>query len=118
MAYDTVVVVVTIAAARLAIFGIIAALLVVVLGLVAMYVARFTRKIPAGPSAWTWRVCSCCRETFYSRDRNCDRHDNCNCARARYGVCRPCSSFVVVPVFGSASLSFKLFAVSLFELKL
>ena len=39
------VVVVAIAAARLAIFGVIAALLVGVLGLVAMDVARFTRKL-------------------------------------------------------------------------
>ena len=43
-----VVVLVTIATARLAIFGIVAALLVGVLGLVAMDVARFTRKLRRG----------------------------------------------------------------------
>jgi hypothetical protein len=41
----SVVVVVAIATARLAIFGVVAALLVGVLGLVAMDVARFTRKL-------------------------------------------------------------------------
>jgi len=44
----SVVVVVAIATARLAIFGVIAALLVGVLGLVAMDVARFTRKLRRG----------------------------------------------------------------------
>ena len=42
------VVVVAIATARLAIFGVVAALLVGVLGLVTMDVARFTRKIRRG----------------------------------------------------------------------
>jgi len=44
----SVVVVVAIATARLAIFGVVAALLVGVLGLVAMDVARFTRKLRRG----------------------------------------------------------------------
>ena len=43
-----VVVVIVIATARLAIFGVVAALLVGVLGLVAMDVARFTRKLRRG----------------------------------------------------------------------
>ena len=41
----SVIVVIAIATARLAIFGVVAALLVGVLGLVAMDVARFTRKL-------------------------------------------------------------------------
>ena len=48
MAALSVVVVVAIAAARLAIFGVVAALLVGVLGLVAMDMARFTRKLRRG----------------------------------------------------------------------
>jgi len=44
----SVVVVVAIATARLAIFGVVAALLVGVLGLVAMNMARFTRKLRQG----------------------------------------------------------------------
>ncbi len=44
----SVVVVVAIATARLAIFGVVAALLVGVLGLVAMDMARFTRKLRRG----------------------------------------------------------------------
>jgi hypothetical protein len=83
------VVVVAIAAARFAIFGVIAALLVGVLGLVAMNVARFAGKLrwslPLELVAFIVAVTRC-----YSRDRDCDRRDNCECAR--YGICRPCSS--------------------------
>ncbi len=105
------VVVVAIATAQLAIFGVVAAILVGVLCLVAMDVARFWgcrgtprrcalpcrhgrgkvyQKTPAGLFARTCHVCSRCRETFYSRDRDCDHRDNCDCVRC--SVRRPCSS--------------------------
>jgi hypothetical protein len=116
MAALSVVVVVAIAAARLAIFGVIAALLVGVLGLVAMDVARFTRKLrrglPLGLVAFVVTVA---------------RHFIAAIAIAIVAIIANAKGtefvghvphFVVVPVFGRASLSFKLFAVSLLELNL
>ncbi len=80
MAALSIVVAVTIAAARLAIFGVIAALLVGVLGLVAMDVARFARKLRR---RYSLRLVAFV--VTIARHR-----DNCDCVR--YGNRRPCSS--------------------------
>ncbi len=116
MAALSVFVVVAIAAARLAIFGVIAALLVGVLGLVAMDVARFTsklrRSLPLGLVAFVVAVARLFIAVI---------------AIAIVAIIATARGtafvghvphLVVVPVFGRALLSFKFFAVSLFELNL
>ena len=86
-----VVVVVKIATAWLAILGVVAALLLGVLGLVPMDVTRFARKTPAELFVRTCRICSYCREIICNHDCDCNRPDNHDCVR--YSACRPCSSF-------------------------
>ena len=112
----SVVVVVAIAAARLVIFGVIATLLVGVLGLVVMDVARFTRKLRGGfPLKLVAFVVTVARRFVTA------------IAIAIIAIIATARGtafighvphFVVIPDFGSALLSFKLFAVSLLELKL
>ena len=110
------VVVVAIAAARLAIFGVIAALLIGVLGLVAMDVARFAgklqRSLPLGLVAFVFAIArrfvaaiAIAIVTIIATTRG----------TAFVGHI---PHLVVVPAFNGASLSFILFVVSLFELLL
>ena len=116
MAALSVVVVVAIAAARLAIFGVIPALLVGVLGLVAMDVARFPRKLrlglPLGLVAFVVAVARC----FIAAIVVAIVAITATAQGTAFVGQVP--HFVVIPVFGSASLSFKLFVVLLLELKL
>ena len=114
MAVLSVVVVVAIAAARLAIFGVIAALLVGVLGLVTMDVARFAGKL--------WRSLLLGLVAFVVAVA---RRFIAAIAIAIVAITATARGtafvghvphLVVVPVLSRASLSFILFAVSLFEL--
>jgi len=104
------VVAVAIAAARLAIFGVIAALLVGVLGLVAMDVARFAgklrRSLPLGLVAFVVAVAR--RFMIVAIIAT---------ARGTAFVGHV-PHLVVVPALSRASLSFILFVVTLFELLL
>jgi hypothetical protein len=116
MAALSVVVVVAIAAARLAILGVIAALLVGVLGLVAIDVARFARKLrrslPLGLVTFVVAVARRFRAVIAITIVAVT-----TTARGAAFVGHV-PHLVVVPVFGSASLSFILFVVSLLELNL
>jgi len=116
MAALSVVVVVAIAAARLAIFGVIPALLVGVLGLVAMDVARFTRKLRRGFSLGLVAFVVTVARRFIAAITIAIVAITATAQGTAFVGHVP--HFVVVPVFGSASLSFKLFVVSLLELKL
>jgi len=110
------VVVVAITAARLAIFGVIAALLVGVLGLVAMNVARFAnelrRSLPLGLVAFVFAIARCFVAAIVIATVAI-------IATARgMAFVGHIPHLVVVPAFNGASLSFILFVVSLFELLL
>jgi len=115
MAALSVVVFVAIAAARLVIFGVFAALLVGVLGLVAMDVARFTRKLRQSLSLGLVAFVVTVARHFIAAIAIAIVVITATARGMAFVGHVP--HFVVVPVFGSASLSFKLFAVSLLELK-
>jgi len=104
-------VVVAIAAARLAILGVIAALLVGVLGLVAMDVARFAgklrRSLPLGLVAF---VVAVARHFIAAIAITATARSTAFVGHVPH--------LVVLPVLSRASLSFILFAVTLFELLL
>ena len=112
----SVVVVVMITTARLAIFGVVAALLVGVLGLVAMDVARFTRKLRRGFLLGLVAFVVTVARRFIAAIAIAIVAITVTAQGTAFVGHVP--HFVVVPVFGSASLSFKLFVVSLLELKL
>ena len=115
-ALSVVVVVVAIVAARLAIFGVIAALFVGVLGLVAMDVARFTsklrRSLPLGLVAFVVAVA----RLFIAAIAIAIVTITATAQGTAFVGHVP--HLVIIPVFGRALLCFKLFAVSLFELNL
>jgi hypothetical protein len=116
MAALSIVVVVAIAAARLAMFGVIAALLVGVLGLVAMDVPRFAselrRRFLLGLVVFVVTVARRFKAAIAIAIVTI-------IATARgTAFVGHIPHLVVVPVFGRASLSFILFAVSLLELNL
>ena len=115
MAALSVVVVVAIAAAQHAIFGVIAALLVGVLGLVAMDVARFTGKLRRGFSLGLVAFVVTVVRRFIAVIAIAIVVITATALGTAFVGHVP--HFVVVPVFVSASLSFKLFAVSLLKLK-
>ncbi len=108
MAALSVVVVVTIAAARLAIFGVIAALLVGVLGFVAMYVARFTRKLRRGLLLGLVAFVVAVARRFIAAIAIAIVTITATARGRGTAFVGHVPHFVVVPVFGSPSLSFKL----------
>jgi hypothetical protein len=106
----SVVVVVAIATAWLAIFGVVAALLVGVLGLVAMDVTRFTRELRRGLLLGLVVFVVTVTRRFIATIAIATAWGTAFVGHVPH--------FVVVSVFDRASLSFRLFMISLLEVKL